>query len=180
MSNRTLVELNHDFRSDRNDAELLEWAHRMHAYMRSGDPDYLPYGVTFLNRRHHSEPCPAAHLVRLGPLELRLDIKRAKWRGTEVGLSTTEFAIVALLAKRQGDDVEHRDIYALVKPDGFAAGEGADGFRANVRTFVKRIRRRFEAVDPQFSAIDVYPGFGYRWLVEPVAAAAPVAEAAHV
>jgi DNA-binding response OmpR family regulator len=28
---------------------------------------------------------------------------------------------------------------------------------------VKRIRRKFEAVDPGFDALGTYAGFGYRW-----------------
>lgn len=56
MSNRTLIELNHDFCP--NDAILLEWAKSMQTYMRSGDPADLPEGVTFKHMRHHSQPCP--------------------------------------------------------------------------------------------------------------------------
>jgi hypothetical protein len=59
MSNRTLVELNHDFcpRWDRP-VEMLTWATAMAAYMRSGDKSELPAGVTFKHMRHHSEPDP--------------------------------------------------------------------------------------------------------------------------
>jgi hypothetical protein len=58
MSNRTIVELNHDY-CPRDDAqELIEWALRMRYYMGCADPAYLPSGVTFLHYRHHSEPRP--------------------------------------------------------------------------------------------------------------------------
>ncbi len=40
---------------------------------------------------------------------------------------------------------------------------GSDGFRANVRSFIKRIRKKFRDADPEFEEIDNYPGFGYRW-----------------
>ena len=43
------------------------------------------------------------------------------------------------------------------------AGEGPEGYRANVRTFIKRIRQKFRNIDPQFEQIENYPGFGYRW-----------------
>ena len=46
---------------------------------------------------------------------------------------------------------------------GFAAGEGAEGYRSNVRAFIKRIREKFTTIDPDFDAIQNYPGFGYRW-----------------
>lgn len=56
MSNRTLVELNHDYCPPEGD--LIRWAQAMAAYMRSGDPACLPQGVTFKHMRHHSNPCP--------------------------------------------------------------------------------------------------------------------------
>lgn len=45
---KTVVELNHDFCPD--DRLLLEWAKAMQAYMRSGDRDKLPFGVTLLSQ----------------------------------------------------------------------------------------------------------------------------------
>ncbi len=59
MSNRTLVELNHDY-WPRSDEELLDWARSMVHYMHSGDKRVLPRGVTFKHMRHHSEPDPMA------------------------------------------------------------------------------------------------------------------------
>lgn len=59
MSNRTLVELNHDWcPSLGREGGMLEWAEAMAAYMRSGDKKMLPRGVTFKYFRHHSEPDP--------------------------------------------------------------------------------------------------------------------------
>ena len=58
MSNRTIVELNHDFCPGRSNQALLEWAAKMADYMRSGDKSRLPYDVTFKHMRHHSEPDP--------------------------------------------------------------------------------------------------------------------------
>ncbi len=58
MSNRTLVELNHDFAPGRSTQALAEWAQKLVTYMGNGDPRDLPYGVTFKHMRHHSAPCP--------------------------------------------------------------------------------------------------------------------------
>ncbi len=59
MSNRTLVELKHDFCPNyQNDEAMLNWAHAMASYMRGGEKRWLPPGVTFKHRRHHSEPDP--------------------------------------------------------------------------------------------------------------------------
>lgn len=65
VSQRTLVELNHDFGPRDDDGSLLEWARALRHYLNSGDPKLLPHGVTFLQRRHHSEGCPVQTLRNL-------------------------------------------------------------------------------------------------------------------
>ncbi len=110
---------------------------------------------------------PRSDVVQLGRLELRFDINRAGWNGTTLDLTLTEFKIVALLATRAGEDVGYREIYDLVHGKDFVAGYGAEGYRANVRTFIKRIRKKFRDVDPEFDQIHNYAGFGYRWIAGP-------------
>lgn len=101
--------------------------------------------------------------TRVGPLTLQRGSHRALWRNIEVPLTVSEFRIVALMAGRAGRDVRYRDIYDLVRGEGFTAGQGPDGYRQNVRTFIKRIRQKFRDIDSSFEAIENYPGFGYRW-----------------
>ena len=103
-------------------------------------------------------------VLLLSELELRFETNRAAWRGRELELTLTEFKIVQLLALRPGEDVGYREIYDLVHGKDFAAGYGADGYRANVRTFIKRIRKKFRDVDGEFDHIHNYAGFGYRWI----------------
>lgn len=98
-----------------------------------------------------------------GNLELRLAQGRAFWKGRRVDLTLTEFNMVALLATRPEGDVSYRELYDLVHGQGFMAGYGNNGYRANVRAFIKRIRAKFRAVDAEFGGIVNYPGFGYRW-----------------
>jgi two-component system response regulator ChvI len=100
-----------------------------------------------------------------GELELRVEIKRALWRGAEVKLSLGEFQLVWLLVNRGGDDVSYRELYDHIRGDGFIAGAGDEGYRANVRAMVKRIRGKFCEVDPNFNALENYAGFGYRWRI---------------
>lgn len=101
--------------------------------------------------------------LRIGELNLSRSSKRATWRGRNVALSRNEFDVVALLAEKAGHDVGYRQIYDVVRGNGFIAGQGDDGYRANVRAMVKRIRHKFIKLDPDFAALDNYPGFGYRW-----------------
>jgi two-component system response regulator ChvI len=105
----------------------------------------------------------ATDSVRRGDLELRPKIGRAFWKGRQVDLSLTEFKIVQLLSGRAGEDVGYREIYDVVHGERFAAGYGPEGYRTNVRTFVKRVRQKFRDIDQGFEEIENYPGFGYRW-----------------
>jgi len=111
-----------------------------------------------------SEGRQSGDVLHLGRLELRFDINRASWSGTPIDLTLTEFKIIALLALRTGEDVSYREIYDLVHGKNFVAGYCDEGYRANVRTFIKRIRKKLRDVDPEFEHIHNYAGFGYRWL----------------
>jgi two-component system response regulator ChvI len=102
-------------------------------------------------------------VMSVGSLELNLESNRAFWRAGQVELTLTEFEIVRFLASRAGQDIRYREIYDLVHGKGFVAGEGPEGYRANVRTFIKRIRQKFRSIDSTFEQIENYPGFGYRW-----------------
>lgn len=101
---------------------------------------------------------------RSGHLSLRYDCRRAMWKNRPVELTLTEFDIVSSLSEKPGSDVSYRKLYDIVHGEGFAAGDGEIGYRTNVRAFIKRIRQKFRDVDPAFSQIKNYPGFGYRWL----------------
>ncbi len=95
----------------------------------------------------------SASVLTVGGLELNLDSNRAFWRQGQVELTLTEFEIVRFLASRAGQDVRYREIYDLVHGRGFVAGEGPEGYRANVRTFIKRIRQKFRSIDAEFEQI---------------------------
>jgi len=73
---------------------------------------------------------------------------------------------VSLLAESAGKDVDYREIYDRVHGKDFLAGHGSEGYRANVRTFIKRIRKKFRDVDADFDQIENHAGFGYRWMAQ--------------
>lgn len=98
-----------------------------------------------------------------GKVRLHHDTKRAYWKDTLIELTLTEFQMVEYLVTHAGADVRYRELYDMVHGEGFAAGAGEIGYRANVRAFIKRIRQKFRDVDSEFSHIENYPGFGYRW-----------------
>lgn len=102
-------------------------------------------------------------VLNRGNVRLERNTKRAYWKSTLIELTLTEFQMVEYLVTHAETDVRYRELYDMVHGEGFAAGAGEVGYRANVRAFIKRIRQKFRDVDPEFSLIENYPGFGYRW-----------------
>jgi two-component system response regulator ChvI len=98
-----------------------------------------------------------------GKLLLRPGISRACWKDVDVGLTLGEYNIVYLLASNAGRYVTYRAIYDRLHYEGFIAGSGADGYRPNVRSAIRRIRNKFRIIDPTFDDIANYNGFGYCW-----------------
>ena len=100
------------------------------------------------------EPPASEEVLERGPL--RLDMKRfhASWRDAPVDLTLTEFWLVHSLARYPGHvkDREQlmRDAHIVVDD-------------STITSHVKRIRRKFQAIDAGFNAIDAVYGLGYRW-----------------
>ena len=133
--------------------------------LRMGADDYLTKDVALpqllarisaLFRRADllSQPPAAEAVLERGAL--RLDMKRfqASWRGVGVELTLTEFWLVHSLARFPGHVKEReqlmRDAHIVVDD-------------ATITSHVKRMRRKFQAADPAFAAIDSVYGLGYRW-----------------
>ena len=100
------------------------------------------------------EPKAAEDVLERGPL--RLDAKRftASWKEKPVELTLTEFWMVHTLAKFPGH-VKDRD--GLMRDANLVVDEGT------ITSHIKRIRRKFAAVDASFDQIDTVYGMGYRW-----------------
>jgi two-component system, OmpR family, response regulator ChvI len=98
-----------------------------------------------------------------GKLALRPDVSRAYWKDIDLDLTFGEYNIVHLLASNEGRYVTYRAVYDRLRHEGFIAGDGPDGYRANVRSAIKRIRNKLRALDPTFDEIENYAGFGYCW-----------------
>ncbi|GEP60231.1 response regulator transcription factor [Reyranella soli] len=85
-------------------------------------------------------------IERHGDLALDRQAARALWQGQDVAM--TEYKIVAVLVSHKGSLQTYRAIYDLAHYEGFVAGSGEHGHTTNVRSMVKRIRKKFLAVDP--------------------------------
>ena len=106
-------------------------------------------------------PVPAR--LACDKLVLKPEISRAFWNGVDANLTLGEYKLVHLLVSKAGSFVTYRAAYDRLRFEGFIAGSGNDGFRANVRSAIKRIRNKLRACDPAFDEIENYSGFGYGW-----------------
>jgi two-component system response regulator ChvI len=102
------------------------------------------------------EETPAEKLVR-GRLDMDPARHKVRWGGEEVVLTVTEFMILEALAQRPGF-VKSRDqlMDAAYQDDVYVDDRTID-------SHIKRLRRKFRQVDPQFKAIETLYGVGYRF-----------------
>jgi two-component system, OmpR family, response regulator ChvI len=102
-------------------------------------------------------------VLRVGKLVLKPRVSQALWNDVDVEMTAGEFKIIDLLARNAGKHVSYREIYDVLHYRGFVAGVGVNGYKTNVKSAIKRIRRKFEALDPTFDRIQNYTAFGYIW-----------------
>ncbi len=135
--------------------------------LRLGADDYLTKDISLphlmarvaaLFRRLNAMQNPQNEDNRLTRGELDLDIDRmtVRWKELPVELTLTEFWMVHSLARYPGH-VKNRqqlmDAARAVLDDN------------TITSHIKRIRRKFLSIDPDFKAIETVYGMGYRWLV---------------
>ena len=134
--------------------------------LRLGADDYLTKDISLphlmariaaLFRRIEAMQQPQGTESRLTRGDLAIDVDRMTvlWQEKPVGLTLTEFWLVHAMARYPGH-VKNRqqlmDAAQAVLDDN------------TITSHVKRIRRKFVAIDPQFDAIETVYGMGYRWL----------------
>jgi two-component system OmpR family response regulator len=113
--------------------------------------------VAALFRRLDAMQKPEGGASRITRGDLVIDSERmtVQWREQPVGLTLTEFWLVHALARYPGH-VKNRqqlmDAAQAVLDDN------------TITSHVKRIRRKFVALDADFNAIETVYGMGYRWL----------------
>jgi two-component system OmpR family response regulator len=112
--------------------------------------------VTALFRRIDAltQPSNRDQIVTRGALLIDTARLHAAWQEKPLGLTLTEFWIVHALAKNPGH-VKNRqqlmDAANVVLDDN------------TITSHVKRIRRKFQAIDQTFDSIETMYGMGYRW-----------------
>lgn len=95
--------------------------------------------------------------LRAGPLELDLQRYTAKWNGTLVSLTVTEFLLLQALVRHPGHVKSRRQLMEEAYPhDAFVSERTID-------SHIKRLRRKLEEREPDFSGIETVHGLGYRF-----------------
>jgi two-component system OmpR family response regulator len=138
------------------------------AGLRVGADDYVTKDVSLhqlsarvsaLFRRAEAvrEQPPDEHTVEDGPLRLQPEQMRVSWHGTPVELTVTELWILYALVRHPGHVKSREQLM-----------EAADTYvdLATITSHIKRIRRKFQQVDPAFDAIEAVYGAGYRWVTQ--------------
>jgi two-component system response regulator ChvI len=96
-------------------------------------------------------------VIQRGDLVLDPARHQCSWRGTNVDLTVTEFLILKSLALRPGH-VKNRDQLM----DG-AYGEHIYVDDRTIDSHIKRLRKKFKAIDQEFAQIETLYGVGYRY-----------------
>jgi two-component system response regulator ChvI len=100
------------------------------------------------------------NVLRRGNLVLDPDKHLCTWRGKEINLTVTEFLLLQSLAKRPGH-VKNRD--QLIDQ---AYGEHIYVDDRTIDSHIKRLRKKFKELDPEFDEIETLYGVGYRYREE--------------
>jgi two-component system response regulator ChvI len=101
-----------------------------------------------------SEP---AEILERGRLSMDPARHRVTWNGTNVTLTVTEFLILETLAQRPGIVKTRNQLMDAAYQDDIYVDD------RTIDSHIKRVRRKFRQVDPEFDAIETLYGAGYRF-----------------
>ncbi|WP_437933762.1 response regulator transcription factor [Sorangium sp. So ce341] len=109
-----------------------------------------------LRRRAEAEPAPPAP-IESGPLKLSPDRLEVLFHGRHVAVTVTEFRLLEALVRRPDLVLSRARLLSIVRGDDTVVVDRI------VDTYVRRLRRKLEQVDPAFDRIETVIGAGYRF-----------------
>jgi two-component system OmpR family response regulator len=133
--------------------------------LRMGADDYLTKDISLphlsariaaLFRRLDVMDQPPSHegIIERGKLRIDSDRMQIHWQDCPIELTVTEFWMVFALARFAGH-VKSRQ--QLMQESKMVVDD------STITSHIKRVRRKFMEVDPEFDCIDTVYGMGYRW-----------------
>ncbi|MGK0500961.1 MAG: two-component system OmpR family response regulator [Oceanicoccus sp.] len=103
-----------------------------------------------------SKPTAPEQIISTGDLTINIEQMRIRWQQQPLDMTVTEFWVIHSLARHPGQ-VKSReqlmDAAKVVLDDN------------TITSHIKRIRKKFQAIDSEFNAISTAYGLGYRWQV---------------
>jgi len=100
---------------------------------------------------------PEQPLLERGRLAMDPARHKVRWEGKDVTLTVTEFMILEALAQRPGVVKSRNQLLDIAYHDDVYVDD------RTIDSHIKRIRRKFRSVDPEFDAIETLYGVGYRF-----------------
>ena len=98
-----------------------------------------------------------AALLERGRLTMDPARHKVSWGGLDVTLTVTEFMILEALAQRPGVVKSRNQLLDIAYQDDVYVDD------RTIDSHIKRMRRKFRAVDPKFDAIETLYGVGYKF-----------------
>lgn len=121
--------------------------------------DYLAERIASLLRIDEARLSAAADSANegkaIGNLTIDEDALLVSWQGTRIDLSGTEFRMLSKLVRQPGAAVSY-EVLMNATMQSLVTNN-------TINTHMRNIRKKFEKIDPEFSAIKSEYGFGYRW-----------------
>ena len=120
--------------------------------------DYLSEKISSLLRIHEARNLAAKGSTEakiVGDMSIDQEALLVSWQNSPINLSGTEFRMLAKLVRVPGhavsyDNLMNATMQSLVTNN-------------TINTHMRNIRKKFEAIDPDFKCIKSEYGFGYRW-----------------
>jgi len=122
---------------------------RIRAILRRQDLDRCQAGA--------AEDAPEESLIERGRLTMDPARHKVLWDGMDVALTVTEFLILEALAQRPGVVKTRNQLLDIAYQDDVYVDD------RTIDSHIKRVRRKFRSVDPDFDAIETLYGVGYRF-----------------
>ena len=113
--------------------------------------------VKALLRRATQNSNAPADLQSVGQLSLDPERMAVTFAGQPVKVTVTEFRLLQTLTRRPGV------VWSRTKLMDTIRGDDSVVAARIIDTYVRRLRRKFESIDPSFTDIETVVGAGYRW-----------------
>ena len=102
-------------------------------------------------------PSEQGALIKCGALELDEQRHRVTWNGKDVVLTVTEFIILSALVTRSGVVKSRNQLMDVAYAEEVYVDD------RTIDSHIKRLRKKFKKVEPEFNSIETLYGVGYRY-----------------